>query len=296
MELSLRLMITAMLANIALVSAHQDADDYKKMIAKIDHYNLMEKCYGKDLIGKLWYVIEEGYRYCETLQTPTSIITEVESLSADEMEALSSVLTNPSLVNMLSKSGRRKKRQEAKEAIFPLSEEEKEEIKEEVEEHKEYIVTEVGNLSCILTRMEYLKSDGVVDINDYSFDKIKELIADSPAGQDDDFVTAVSDAATHCYEKSQQWSQNVLDKDPHMKLFGRQMVFFDCIFKAREDYCYKWQMFEGMRDIYGVDLGVDNLGLEGNKYDAAGEAWIEVFEHADHVYQYIDDFFWNKRV
>lgn len=262
--------LLAMMAGVTLSYGHEQQGVYKNLVGKLNRYNLLEKCFGEQLVGQLYVSIENAYQNCQRNDMP------------NPMTKL--------------KEGKRRRRRQSNEPVFPLGKEKINEIKEHMIEDEIEMMENLSNLTCVLGLMEWIKDDGSIKMEYFRKDKLRSLMTYTPAGEDEDFINHISEAATDCYDEAMAFPQSILDKHPETKIFRRQMKFFECIFKLSEEICISWQMYHGMADIYGIDVAKNSLGGHGDKFEKGKAAWIEVFKQSPHSQQFIDDFFWTPRV
>jgi len=284
---SVTLLLLACLASGSI--AMMDA----KMKGKVDTWNLYSTCFGSELASAYYMGILKSCHYCMNIAPPTDLFNEVDNLSDNEVEVLKGLLSNPALAQLLMASSnlRRNKR----EIGAPISSEKLNMLKDNIAHHKMEMMTKIGNLTCVLTQMKFLTADGDINMDAFSYNTMEKLFGGSnAAGGDDDFLKALATGYSDCYDISRSWPQSSLDRHPLMKAYGRQKVFLHCIFKTETKMCYKWQLYEGMRKFHGLDTGDVDLGIPGNKFEAAAGAWMVGYETAPKEMQFVDDFFWAR--
>ena len=107
-----------------------------------------------------------------------------------------------------------------------------EEIMEFIENYAEFkqdMGSRIGNLTCVLTKLDMLDSALQVNLDFFLTDVWKQLdLSKSLAGRDAAWVHKVTQGYSDCYEIASNWPQQSLDRNPLMKIFGRHMVFFKC--------------------------------------------------------------------
>merc|ERR1712244_18649 len=89
----------------------------------------------------------------------------------------------------------------------------------------------------------------------------------------------------------------VPDRNPLYKVFGRHMVFFNCVKKVDEKACAAAQMNKYLEVMYGEDEGETDwtkFGLPKNKYEQAALVTLVMYESASPEENFIGDFFNGK--
>lgn len=252
----------------------------------MDKYNLFVSCFGERSTKEYYKAIMNSCHYCMDEATPNALFNEVESLSGNEVEVLKGLLSNPALAQLIMASTnlRRNKR----EVDLDLDE-----LRDNIEHHKMEMMTKIGNLTCVLNQMKVLNADGNINMDAYSYRTLKQLLTEE-AGRDDDFIRAMETGYSDCNEISQSWPQATLNRHPLMKAYGRQKVFLHCMHKLEEKMCYKWKVYKGMKEMYGLDTGKVDLGIPGNKFEAAMGAFIVKHENAPKEMKFVENFFWGR--
>jgi len=285
MSLTLLLVVCLASGSVAMMDA--------KLKGKIDTWNLYSTCFGNDMASAYYQGILESCHYCMSIPAPNDLFKEVDTLSNNEVAVLQGLLSNPALAQLLMASSnlRRNKREIGK----PISSQKLNELKENIADHKMEMMTTIGNLTCVLTQMKFLTADGDINMDAFSFNALDKIFSGSKAaGGDRDFLKALSNGYSDCYDISRSWPQSSLDRHPLMKAYGRQKVFLHCMKKCEMKMCYKWEMYDGMRKFFGLDTGDVDIGIPGSKFDAAAGAWMVGYEKAPKEMQFVDDFFWAK--
>jgi len=277
---------------------HDEEHMYHYLGAMINHYNLLEKCYGQESIGKYFMDIENASRFCLKQETPASIVSQLHTDDGmDTVNTLGRLQSATKLSDLITPSNRRRKREVS--GLFPLTEEQIQHMKDHMEEDENELMFAIGNLTCVMEKMQMIDRDGEILIENYRGDNLENLLKVTTAGSDPDFITSTSEAAEDCFILAKELPKE--DHDDHdnhdavIKSFEKKKNFFECMFEAQEELCLKWQMYHGMKDIYGVDVDKVNLGGHGDKYEKGKDAWIENHKLAGHVHQAILNFFWSPR-
>merc|ERR1711860_38012 len=169
---------------------------------------------------------------CGMMQQPVSAASLPGQVNADTLDALRNLLANPAVSSLLSNS--RGKRQAGGLLDF-----------------KEGMDSKIGNLSCVLQKMDMLKSNGDINMDHFSYRNMANKLKYSPAGSDSLFLKKMADGFSDCYDISRSWPQMSLDRNPLTKEHGRHMIFFECAKKVKVMMCTKFQLSQWMELFYG---------------------------------------------
>merc|ERR1712203_1211207 len=94
----------------------------------------------------------------------------------------------------------------------------------------------IGNLTCVLTKMDMLDSSLQVNLKAYTTDIWQQMnLKKTLAGEDPEWRQKMISGYTDCYQVASNWPQQSLDRNPITKVFGRHMIFFKCAMKREED-------------------------------------------------------------
>ena len=140
----------------------------------------------------------------------------------------------------------RSKRQ-AEEGLLEIDEAaELEQFLEDYDEFKEDIGSMIGNLTCVLTKMDMLDSALQVNLKLWTTDIWQQLnLKKTLAGEDPEWRQKLIGGYTDCYQIASNWPQQSLDRNPITKVFGRHMIFFKCAMvswdaRKRNMSCYNF--------------------------------------------------------
>ena len=87
----------------------------------------------------------------------------------------------------------------------------------------------IGNLTCVLTKMDMLDSSLQVNLKLWTTDIWQQLnLKKTLAGEDPEWRQKLIGGYTDCYQVASNWPQQSLDRNPITKVFGRHMIFFKC--------------------------------------------------------------------
>jgi len=262
----------------------------KDMKDMIDYYNLYATCFGQQAMAEYMIGIKEATKVCMNIPSPLGLLEELAQLENDvEGGSLDELLKNNPVFNKIL--GR--ERRQIDNGL--IDEEDLDKLKSSIADHKTKMLSKIGNLTCVLAQMEILNGDGTINIEAFSADNMKELLEGyGGAGDDDEFVQALATSYQDCYDISNNWPQSNLDRHPMMQAFGRQHIYLMCTHKMEEKLCYKYQMYQGLKTFYGLDTGDVDVGLPGNKFDAATGAMMVMHETYSDEQKFIDKFFWTR--
>ena len=118
----------------------------------------------------------------------------------------------------------------AAEGLLEVDEEEElEQFLEDFDEFKEDIGSMIGNLTCVLTKLDMLDSSLQVNLKLWTTDIWQQMnLRKTLAGEDPEWRQKLIGGYTDCYQIASNWPQQSLDRNPITKVFGRHMIFFKC--------------------------------------------------------------------
>jgi len=173
-------------------------------------------------------------------------------------------------------------------------EEETQNFIEDYADFKEDLGSKLGNLTCVLTKLDILDSALQVNLQLYTSDMWEKMdLSKTLAGEDPLWRRKMTDGFNDCYEIAQKWPQETLERNPLSKVFGRHMIFFKCVKKVEKKMCTAAQVSDWMDTFYGQSEDVNwvQLGLPQDKYDRAILTIKVLTEEATSEEKFIDDFF-----
>ena len=112
---------------------------------------------------------------------------------------------------------------------------------EDYDEFKTDIGSMIGNLTCVLTKMDMLDSALQVNLKLWTTDIWKQMnLKKTLAGEDPEWRQKLIGGYTDCYQVASNWPQQSLDRNPITKVFGRHMIFFKCAMVSwdERELCY----------------------------------------------------------
>jgi len=193
----------------------------------------------------------------------------------------------------------RSKRQ-AEEGLLEIDEAaELEKFLEDYDEFKTDIGSMIGNLTCVLTKMDMLDSALQVNLKLWTTDIWQQMnLKKTLAGEDPEWRQKLISGYTDCYQIASNWPQQSLDRNPITKVFGRHMIFFKCSMKQEKKMCGMAQMYSWLTTLYGDsdDFNWSQFGLPTDKYDRAALTVMVQTEASSKEDKFINDFFINDEL
>merc|ERR1712183_295849 len=262
----LKMKLALLLLALAAVSAEASPEDiYKKFLRSLDVYNFRVKCWGEKNVVKLSVGIEMAKKKC---------------------------------MQMIDEDVPRSKRQV-------------EELQEFQETNEEFILqfgnfqddlsTTMGNLSCVLKAVQWLKEDGEANLEPWTTGLTDppeggfEFDVEGAAATDLAWRERMSNAATECHELAEAIPAKSLPHDPAPVVLGHAAVFFKCINKVERRLCAEAEMLEFLEKVYGPTESetLQELGLPEDKYAAAGIAAAVLSNAESPEERFVDEFMWR---
>ena len=169
--------------------------------------------------------------------------------NANSRNPLSALLSRNSIGNSAQNAWDSlfRSRRQAEEGLLEIDEkEELERFLEDYDEFKEDIGSMIGNLTCVLTKMNMLDSALQVNLKLWTTDIWQQInLKKTLAGEDPEWRQKLIGGYTDCYQIASNWPQQSLDRNPITKVFGRHMIFFKCAmvsWDARKiNVCYEFR-------------------------------------------------------
>jgi len=193
----------------------------------------------------------------------------------------------------------RSKRQ-AEEGLLEIDEAaELEQFLEDYDEFKTDIGSMIGNLTCVLTKLDMLDSSLQVNLKLWTTDIWQQMnLRKTLAGEDPEWRQKLIGGYTDCYQIASNWPQQSLDRNPITKVFGRHMIFFKCAMKQEKKMCGMAQMYSWLTTLYGNsdDFNWSQFGLPTDKYDRAALTIMVQTEAATKEEKFVNDFFINDEL
>merc|ERR1712211_222524 len=188
----------------------------------------------------------------------------------------------------------------AAEGLLEVDEEEElERFVEDFADFKEDIGSMIGNLTCVMTKLDMLDSALQVNLKLWTTDVWQQLdLKKTLAGEDPEWRQKMIGGYTDCYQVASNWPQQSLDRNPITKVFGRHMIFFKCAMKQEKKMCGMAQMYSWLKTLYGDsdDFNWSQFGLPQDKYDRAALTIMVQTQAASKEERFINDFFVNDEL
>merc|ERR1712060_818120 len=191
-------------------------------------------------------------------------------------------------------------RRASEEGLLEVDEEQElEKFLADYDEFKEDIGSMIGNLTCVLTKMNMLDSSLQVNLKLWTTDIWQQLdLKKTLAGEDPEWRQKMINGYNDCYQIASNWPQQSLDRNPITKVFGRHMIFFKCAMKQEKKMCGMAQMHSWLPTLYGNsdDFTWSQFGLPTAKYDRAALTIMVQTEASSKEDKFINDFFVNDEL
>jgi len=297
------------LACVAMVSC--GGRTAKKIKRNINTWNGDVACWGRENALQFHAGLAEAIELCGGYGSPASLVKPVSNpwTTIPQPENNSPFQTLPAGVSRINPAqyqnwnniwsnylgnNNRQKRQ-ATDGLLETDEEDFQEFLEDFEDFKEDMGYKMGNLTCVMTRMDMLDSALQVNLPMYTggfWDKID--LSKTLAGSDPVWRQMMTSGYTDCYSIAQTFPKEALEKNPVTKVFGRHMIFFKCAAKVEKKCCYEAQMHDWVKTLYGDDESFNwgQYGLPTNKYERATLAIKVMTETASDEEEFVGDFFY----
>jgi len=160
------------------------------------------------------------------------------------------------------------------EGLLQPTEEDFKEFLMDFEDFKGDIASKMGNLTCVMKKMDMLDNNLQVNMKAYSGDMWNKIdLSQTMAGQDAEWRDMLETHYKDCYDIARSFPQSALNRNPLTKVFGRHMVFFKCAKKAEAKCCGMACANDMLETLYGRNDNYDwtQHGMPANKYERA--AW-----------------------
>jgi hypothetical protein len=160
------------------------------------------------------------------------------------------------------------------EGLLQPTEEDFKEFLADFEDFKGDIASKMGNLTCVMKKMDMLDNNLQVNMKAYSGDMWDKIdLSQTMAGEDAEWRDMLETHYKDCYDIARSFPQSALNRNPLTKVFGRHMVFFKCAKKAEAKCCGMACANDMLETLYGRNDNYDwtQHGMPANKYERA--AW-----------------------
>jgi len=286
------------LLSLACTATVSSSDTAKRIKQSIDVYNSDVLCWGYENAVRYHTFIAQAVEQCASYGKPT-----ISTKPANPWQSVGSFNTLPAgisrgnVANFWAKSilSSRQKR-EATDGLLETDEEDLQEFLEDFEDFKSDMGTKMGNLTCVMSKLDMLDSALQVNLAEYTggyWDKVD--LSKTLAGSDPVWRQMMTSGYTDCYSIAQTFPKEALEKNPVTKVFGRHMIFFKCAAKVEKKCCYQAQMYDWIKTLYGDDPSFNwaQYGFPTNKYERAELAIRIMSETASDEEEFVGDFFYG---
>jgi len=291
-------MLRVVLLSLACASTVSSTDKTDRKIRhSIDMYNADVACWGRDNAVRFHAGLAQAIEQCANFGNPSNLLKPANPWqTVQSANTLPAGLNRGNVANFWSNSlfNNRQKRQ-ATEGLLETDDDDLQDFLEDFEDYKEDLGSKMGNLTCVMSKLDMLDSSLQVNLAEYTggfFDKVD--LSKTLAGSDPVWRQMMTSGYTDCYSIAQTFPQETLDKNPVSKVFGRHMIFFKCAAKVEKKCCYEAQMYDWIKTLYGEDPTFNwaQYGLPSNKYELAALTVKVMTETASNEEEFVGDFFY----
>merc|ERR1712051_623513 len=240
----LKFVTIAALATVAASSHEMMKKIHKDMMVM----NSMTACWGKGNMMLYKMAVWEATEQCmqenhSNLLKPANPILSLLNQNQDAETLPFPVNSNNPFKSSSSKlnawsniwNGRTKRQVEG---LLQPTEEDFKEFLADFEDFKGDIASKMGNLTCVMKKMDMLDNNLQVNMKAYSGDMWNKIdLTQTMAGEDSEWRNMLETHYKDCYDIARSFPQSALNRNPLTKVFGRHMVFFKCAKKAEAKCC-----------------------------------------------------------
>jgi len=292
-------MMRVVLVFLACVAMSSSSGMEKRIKQSIDKYNADVACWGKENALRFHVGLAQAIEECSNFGKPGNLLRPANPWqTVAGANTLPAGLNKATVANYWANSlfGNRQKRQaEATGGLLEADEEDLKEFLDDFQDYKEDLGSKMGNLTCVMTKMNMLDSALQVNMAEYTSGFWERIdLSKTLAGMDPIWRQRMVDGFTDCYSIAQNFPQETLDKNPVSKVFGRHMIFFKCANKVEDKFCYEAQMNDWLTTLYGEDPSFNwsQYGLPSNKYELAHLTIKVMSATASAEEEFVGDFFY----
>merc|ERR1712111_240154 len=182
------------------------------------------------------------------------------------------------------------------EGLLQPTEEDFKEFLMDFEDFKGDVASMMGNLTCVLQKMELLDSNLQINMKYYTGEGWNKIdLAQTMAGEDPEWREMLEDSYKDCYDIARSFPQSALNRNPITKVFGRHMVFFKCAKKAEVKSCGMACANDMLSTLYGTNdqFNWSQYGLPHNKYERAAKTLMVMYGTASKEEHFVHEFMFN---
>jgi len=285
----------------------------KKMLRGIDMYNFRAKCWGEKNVDTRIAAMEAAKMTCLQMDSPDlsgRLSPHINPFSSGKgfqhaYDILGQLRRGGDISQLPSLwRSRREAHWDMDDGLLKPDQDDLYQFLGEVQEYKADIGSMMGNLTCVLEKLQMLTPDKKINMEFYTSALTEGTIEgiefeEGTAFSDPEWRQKMSDCNADCYKLSQNWPQSSLNRNPLTLIFGRHMIFFKCAQKMERKMCAEAQMLEWLTKMYGEKSPEEaaeqreKLGLPEDKYEAAAVATAVMYNAASDEENFVDDFMWN---
>merc|ERR1711983_35596 len=314
-------MLRFLTVSLAVISAVSSDQMMKKIHKDMMVMNSMTACWGKGNMVYFKVALKQAMEQCGHSSGPANLLKPANPFAQliqgnSDANTLPFPINNnnnnpfqtlPSPVNnnnpFKSSNSRlsawknpwnRNKRQA--EGLLQPTEEDFKEFLMDFEDFKGDVASMMGNLTCVLTKMDMLDSNLQVNMKAYTDDLWTKMdLSQTMAGEDPEWRQMLENEYKDCYDIARSFPQTALNKNPLMKVFGRHMVFFKCARKAEAKCCGMACANDMLETLYGTNdqFNWAQYGLPQNKYERAAWTMKIMYGTASKEEGFVHDFFFT---
>merc|ERR1712029_1025008 len=182
------------------------------------------------------------------------------------------------------------------EGLLQPTEDDFKEFLMDFEDFKGDVASKMGNLTCVLKKMNALDDNLQINMKEYTGDFWNKIdLSQTMAGEDPEWRNMLVTSYKDCYDIARSWPQSTLNRNPLMKVFGRHMVFFKCARKEEAKACGMACANDMLTTLYGSNDAFDwtQYGMPQNKYERAAWTMKIMYGTASHEEHFVHDFFFS---
>merc|ERR1719308_308141 len=299
-ELSSRMMRLVLTLGCLLALSCGESDMEKKIWRDINSFNNQLICWGQKNVMKYTAALHQAMEECTDFGKPRNPFTKPANPFAQIQQGFQTLPANAGdrWQKIFKKLINRSKRQAEEGGLLNATEEDEEEFRMNLAHWKLDLASSIGNMTCVLSKLNMLDENLQVNMDLYTTDMWEETdLSETLAGEDPEWRNSMVSGYRDCYDITQNWPQENLDRNPFTKVFGRHYVFFQCAKSVEEKGCAAAEMYRWLEAAYGKDDGSfdwTKFNMPKNKYERAALVTLVMYEQATPQENMIGDFFYGK--
>jgi len=291
------------LAFVACVKSQENV--LKEVRTNVDSYLFKSECWGRENMDKFYIGLLKASEKCMQMEPTIDIASRLRPTTGDNpFSQLDKPFDNPFQkliggdLNDIESLWRNRRQVGAEGGLVGGDEDDLAEFLVNFWEFGQNVVTSTGNLTCVMQEFKYLDAEGKIILDTFlnafeseGYDPSKTTFAEDPV-----FVEKMKTGYKDCYQMSQNWPQQALNRNSFSKVFGRNMIFFRCAKKLENRYCLEGIMKDWLEKLYGTDPNEDptKYGFPEDPYEASALSMMVLYHSASPEEKFVGDFFWGK--